>query len=350
MGGPNQVVRASRRPWSVPSPTHATCPSGRINTAVGAATAPSTGSSHTPAYRASTRSTRPAHGAMSRAPGSPRLSSTGRASCSRVNTRRGPLAVTKLLVPLRSWSALVARGGAALVVAAVVMSTDAALATPAETEATCLASGGKTACGYHCLASFGEVRCAQRPDGMCIAGVGTVACWDAPPLLRAIFVDRLPRPQCVASAGQVACGYQCVINYDRVLCAETPFGACKANEGRLVCWDPPGPIIASLGDRTPRATCVSNYGKVACGYDCIANFGMVRCAKTPRDFVSPNEISFSAGIRRSPPGDSRSIQLPRWRAWARRADCLVGTRVSPPPASRVAPRRAIKCAARSTAR
>jgi len=53
--GPNQVVRASRRPWSVPSPTHATCPSGRINTAVGAATAPSTGSSHTPAYRASTR-------------------------------------------------------------------------------------------------------------------------------------------------------------------------------------------------------------------------------------------------------------------------------------------------------
>jgi len=46
--GPNQVVRASRRPWSVPSPTHATCPSGRINTAAGAATAPSTGSCHPP--------------------------------------------------------------------------------------------------------------------------------------------------------------------------------------------------------------------------------------------------------------------------------------------------------------
>jgi hypothetical protein len=24
MGGPNQLVRASRRPWSVPFPTHAT--------------------------------------------------------------------------------------------------------------------------------------------------------------------------------------------------------------------------------------------------------------------------------------------------------------------------------------
>jgi hypothetical protein len=47
-GGPNQVVRASRSPWFVPSPTHATCPSGRINTAVGDATAPSTGSSHPP--------------------------------------------------------------------------------------------------------------------------------------------------------------------------------------------------------------------------------------------------------------------------------------------------------------
>jgi len=39
----SQVASASRRPWSVPCPTHATCRSGRINTAVGAPTAPSTG-------------------------------------------------------------------------------------------------------------------------------------------------------------------------------------------------------------------------------------------------------------------------------------------------------------------
>jgi len=183
----------------------------------------------------------------------------------------------KVLFPMR-------RLGALIIAAVVVSAADTALGTPAELEAKCLNSEGKTACGYHCLASFGEVRCAQRPDGMCIAGVGTVACWDGPPLLRAVFLDRPPRPQCVASAGQVACGYQCVVNYDRVLCAQTPFGACKANEGRLVCWDPPGQIIASLGLRTPRATCISNYGKVACGYDCVANFGMVRCAKTPNGF------------------------------------------------------------------
>ena len=45
-GDPNQVVSASRNPVSVPSPTQATWPSGRISTAVGAATSPSTGSSH----------------------------------------------------------------------------------------------------------------------------------------------------------------------------------------------------------------------------------------------------------------------------------------------------------------
>src|SRR5438270_13591394 len=51
---PNHVVSASRSPASVPSPTQATCPSGRTKTAVGAPTSPSTGSSQAPAYEAST--------------------------------------------------------------------------------------------------------------------------------------------------------------------------------------------------------------------------------------------------------------------------------------------------------
>ena len=54
-GGPNQVVSASASPGSVTSPTQATYPSGRINTAAGAVTAPSAGSSHAPSYLASTR-------------------------------------------------------------------------------------------------------------------------------------------------------------------------------------------------------------------------------------------------------------------------------------------------------
>jgi hypothetical protein len=53
-GDPNQALNASASPASVPSPTHATWPSGRTSTAAGAVTAPSAGSSHVPPYSAST--------------------------------------------------------------------------------------------------------------------------------------------------------------------------------------------------------------------------------------------------------------------------------------------------------
>src|SRR6201987_803487 len=49
-GAPNQVLSASASPGWVRSPTQATYPSGRINTAVGAATSPIAGSSHVTAY------------------------------------------------------------------------------------------------------------------------------------------------------------------------------------------------------------------------------------------------------------------------------------------------------------
>src|SRR5688572_22862496 len=42
VAGPNQVVSASWSPRGGRSPTQATCPSGRINTAVGAVTVPRT--------------------------------------------------------------------------------------------------------------------------------------------------------------------------------------------------------------------------------------------------------------------------------------------------------------------
>jgi hypothetical protein len=161
---------------------------------------------------------------------------------------------------------------------------DRALGAPGETGSTCLTSEGKTACGYHCTASSSQVQCSQTPQGICIVGTGTVACWDPPPVLRGVYPVKFPRPQCVVSGGQIACGYQCIANYDRVQCAQTPFGSCKANEGRLVCWDPPVQVIAAEGEHTRPATCISNYGKVACGYSCVANFGVVRCAKTPQGF------------------------------------------------------------------
>ena len=58
---PNHVVSASRNPVSVPSPTQATYPSGRIRTAAGAGTWPRTGSSQSSPYSASIADTRSAH-------------------------------------------------------------------------------------------------------------------------------------------------------------------------------------------------------------------------------------------------------------------------------------------------
>ena len=57
---------------------------------MGPGTAPITGSSHRPVDTASTDRTRSAHGAMSTPPGAPRSSSTGRASCSRLEDPHRP--------------------------------------------------------------------------------------------------------------------------------------------------------------------------------------------------------------------------------------------------------------------
>jgi hypothetical protein len=145
----------------------------------------------------------------------------------------------------------------------------------------CLVSEGKTACGYNCRASDSQVRCAQTPLGVCSVGSGIVACWDPPPLVRGVLGPYAPRPSCVTSFGQTACGYWCVANFDQVQCAQTPFGSCRANEGKVACWDPPAAVIATRRATTPRAVCESGFGQVSCGYHCIADRGVVRCAETP---------------------------------------------------------------------
>lgn len=50
VGGPNHLPSVSTSPICICPPTQATYPSGRINTAVGAVTGPSAGSSQVPGY------------------------------------------------------------------------------------------------------------------------------------------------------------------------------------------------------------------------------------------------------------------------------------------------------------
>ena len=169
----------------------------------------------------------------------------------------------------------------ALAAVSVFMLRDVRALEPGAPEPQCLHSWGKTACGYGCKASDSQVRCAQTPQGICTVGSGIVACWDPPPLVKTVLGRNAPRPSCVTSFGQTACGYHCVANYDQVQCAQTPFGACRANDGKVACWDPSAAVLASHRIATPRASCESAFGKVGCGYHCIANHGVVRCAETP---------------------------------------------------------------------
>lgn len=178
-----------------------------------------------------------------------------------------------------------ARWRAALAVAVAAVGTltlsDVRALEPGTPEPQCVFSEGKTACGYACKISDHQLRCAQTPQGVCSIGSGIVACWDPPPLVKSVLGRRAPRPTCVTSYGQTACGYHCVANYDQVQCAQTPFGACKANEGKVACWDPPAAVLASNRWTTPQASCETGFGKVGCGYNCIADHGVVRCSETP---------------------------------------------------------------------
>lgn len=146
----------------------------------------------------------------------------------------------------------------------------------------CLTSSNQTACGYHCLGANGEVRCAQTPQGVCAFSSGVLACWDPPPLLRRVYAHgAVPEPACVTNNGQTACGYQCVVSSDQAQCAQTPFGACRVNAGRVVCWDPPAEVMLARGERTPVASCLASSDHVVCGYHCEVWQGLVRCAQTP---------------------------------------------------------------------
>ncbi len=154
---------------------------------------------------------------------------------------------------------------------------------PSWPQAQCQSAYGKTACGYHCVAAYGEVKCAKTPRGACKAAYGEIVCsdeggdvhpppsWRKPPAHAA-----WPPAKCLSGYGQTACGYHCVAGYGEVRCARTPAGKCLAGYGKVVCGDP-----ARYGPGTPQVKCLAGYGEIACGYACVAGYGEVRCARTP---------------------------------------------------------------------
>ncbi|MCC6334641.1 MAG: hypothetical protein IT380_11740 [Myxococcales bacterium] len=139
---------------------------------------------------------------------------------------------------------------------------------------TCLSAYGQTVCGFSCAASAGQVRCAATPAGICHSTAEGVVCFDPE------GGWRLPRASCLVSAGVTACGYGCQAVGGDVKCAQTPYGLCIADFGRVDCWDPMLPLEQPPAE-VPPAECVRDYGSLACGWGCAVELGQVRCSQVP---------------------------------------------------------------------
>jgi len=167
--------------------------------------------------------------------------------------------------------------------------------------AACKSGFGKTACGYDCVAGFGEVKCAGTPYGKCLAGFGKVTCGDPSRATLHVYHGAIPQMECKAGFGDIACGYDCKAGFGEVRCAEAPDGKCEAAYGKVTCWSPDArarphdhpyhePVLVEPrlvqpppgpDPDGPKATCKSAFGTTACGFACVAAFGQVKCAETP---------------------------------------------------------------------
>ncbi len=97
----------------------------------------------------------------------------------------------------------------------------------------CKSEYGTTACGYGCVAAYGQVRCAANPGGVCSAAYGQVTCSEGTPV--AGYYGPPPQQQCKSEYGTTACGYGCVAAYGVVRCASQPGGTCSAAYGQVTC-------------------------------------------------------------------------------------------------------------------
>lgn len=98
---------------------------------------------------------------------------------------------------------------------------------------------GETTCGNDCVSAYGRTACAQWPGGACRAAYGNIVCGPAPPYGWEAWWSAGQNATCEDAFGKVACGFHCVTGYGEVACAQTPQGSCEAAYGRVTCWDPP---------------------------------------------------------------------------------------------------------------
>lgn len=146
---------------------------------------------------------------------------------------------------------------------------------------TCRSIDGQVACGYACKSDGLRARCAQTPHGQCQVVDGQAVCFDPPAYVAKVYGDSLPKPECKTIDGVVACGYNCATDFGKVKCARTPAGVCRTFEGSITCFDPPAAVFALFGKSTPKVECRSHGAQLACGYKCLNSSEGVKCAATP---------------------------------------------------------------------
>lgn len=68
-----------------------------------------------------------------------------------------------------------------------------------------------------------------------------------------VSAQQIPKAECRSDYGQVACGYNCIADYGKVRCADWPGGVCKADYGQVVCG-PAAPPNWTLGYTSSQGT------------------------------------------------------------------------------------------------
>src|SRR5437867_7528990 len=86
---------------------------------------------------------------------------------------------------------------------------------------------------------------------------------------------------CLTNYGKTACGYNCLAAHGDVACSKTPAGTCSDVSTKVACWDPPDWVRAHYGEKVPRPECRLRNGAYACGYRCHAHGDDVACAMSP---------------------------------------------------------------------
>ena len=119
----------------------------------------------------------------------------------------------------------------------MIMHSDRADELP---QPSCITSVNGAACGYDCERTGDQVACAATPLGACATRFGVLRCWDPAPEVRWQMESQgdLTRASCERTLDKVACGYACVATLKNVKCAQTPWGSCTRSFDAIACWDP----------------------------------------------------------------------------------------------------------------